>query len=135
MIPEVYEVFELLEFHYILKAFDNLQDAVADFERSGMVPAAKVTETGTTAPAFHSKETAYANPIAETVSIAKERTLEDKIRNIVKEMPFAGTIQIARQLNTPEYGNEKIGWFGLRKILKRMGLDSKQKRIGHSRTA
>ncbi len=36
MIPEVYEVFELLEFHYILKAFDSLQDAIKDFEVSGM---------------------------------------------------------------------------------------------------
>ncbi|RPI03705.1 MAG: anti-sigma factor antagonist [Calditrichaeota bacterium] len=135
MIPEVYEVFELLEFHYILKAFENLQDAVADFERSGMVPAAKVTETGNVEPVFHTKETAFTNPIAETTSTAKERTLEEKIKNIIKEMPYAGTIQIARQLNTPEYGNEKIGWFGLRKTLKRMGLDSKQKRIGHSRSA
>ena len=35
MIPDVYEVFELLEFHYILKAFDTLEEAVSDFESDG----------------------------------------------------------------------------------------------------
>ena len=33
MIPDVYEVFELLEFHYILKAFDSIEDAIADFDK------------------------------------------------------------------------------------------------------
>jgi anti-sigma B factor antagonist len=30
MIPDVYEVFELLEFHYILKAYDTVEEAVKD---------------------------------------------------------------------------------------------------------
>ena len=33
MIPEVYEVFELLEFHCILKAFDTLDEAVTNFDQ------------------------------------------------------------------------------------------------------
>ncbi len=37
MIPNVYEIFELLEFDSILKAFDNLEKAKADF--AGAVPA------------------------------------------------------------------------------------------------
>jgi len=36
MIPDVYEVFELLEFHYILKAFDSVEEAVGS-SRVGVV--------------------------------------------------------------------------------------------------
>lgn len=34
MQPDVYEVFELLELDYILKSFNNLEDAISDFELS-----------------------------------------------------------------------------------------------------
>lgn len=134
MIPEVYEVFELLEFHYILKAFDTLKEAIVDFERSGMVSTAGSIDLPRSAFGAPQAERPVAKaPQAGTSAAAKEATLEDKIKRIVKDMPYAGTIMIARQLNTPEYGNEKIGWFGLRRILKQLGLDSKQKRINHSR--
>jgi anti-sigma B factor antagonist len=137
MIPEVYEVFELLEFHYILKAFENLKDAIGDFERSGMV--SKSGSSGSTdlpksfVAAQPAEKPMSKTPQAATVAAANAATLEEKILKIVKDMPYAGTIMIARQLNTPEYGNEKIGWFGLRRILKQLGLDSKQKRVSHSR--
>ena len=36
MIPDVYEVFELLEFHYILKAFDSIDEAISDFEQNSL---------------------------------------------------------------------------------------------------
>ena len=43
MIPDVYEVFELLEFHYILKAFDTLDEAISDFS-NGAAPSVKPLE-------------------------------------------------------------------------------------------
>ncbi len=126
MIPEVYEVFELLEFHYILKAFDKLQDAIADFQRSGAaapsVPEERPQTTTTPKPVEKPSPSAAPAPEAHL-------TLDEKIKMIVKEMPYAGTIAIAKRLNTPEYGNVKIGWFALRKVLKQLGLDSKQKRL------
>ena len=136
MIPEVYEVFELLEFHYILKAFDSLKDAIADFERLGVVPSAAASNVGFESrpqtKTVHHVETPSRTTMMNAAS-PKTMTIEDKIRKIVKEMPHAGTIAIARQLNTPEYGHEKVGWFGLRRILKQMGLDSKHKRLDLSR--
>ena len=56
MIPEVYEVFELLEFHYILKAYDTIDDAVDAFvkESGGSLAsapkAAAVKESESAAP-------------------------------------------------------------------------------------
>ena len=135
MIPEVYEVFELLEFHYILKAFQNLQDAVRDFERSGKMAAVETKPEPKKSPAMQpstQNEERFAEPASNN---ATTMTLEDKVKKVVKDIPEAGTIQIARALNSPEYGHEKIGWFGLRRVLKRLGLDSKQKRFAHARSS
>jgi len=33
MISDVYEVFELLEFHYILKSYDTLEEAIGNLKR------------------------------------------------------------------------------------------------------
>jgi len=131
MIPEVYEVFELLEFHYILKAFETLQAAVKDFERSSGLAGAQKQPKQHIEPVGQ-KEQEFVEP-NETVADAQGQSVEDKVRKIVKAMPGAGTIQLARKLNTPEFGNEKVGWFGLRRILKRLGLDSKQKRFAYAR--
>ncbi len=134
MIPEVYEVFELLEFHYILKAFNTLQDAVKDFERSGSLASASspVEQRRDAAPSRPLQPETTAAPPPPTAHVP-ERSIEDKVRQIIKTMPEVGTIQLARKLNTPEYGNEKVGWFGLRRILKKLGLDSKQKRFAYAR--
>jgi len=133
MIPEVYEVFELLEFHYILKAFDSLELAVKDFERSGAVAAAPTVKP---ASVDDEKETTTAEKDAQKQPSTLQPggdSLESSLRKIIKTMPEAGTTQIARQLNTPEYGNYKVGWFGLRKTLKQLGLDSKRKRVAFAR--
>jgi len=131
MIPEVYEVFELLEFHYILKAFDTIEEAIKDFERAGIAATAqsKVVEVDT------GGSTKSASNFADSGSELKGRSgdaqsssVEETVRQVVTENPEASTIQIARLLNTPKYGNIKMGWFGLRKILKKLNLDSKKKR-------
>lgn len=133
MIPEVYEVFELLEFHYILKAFETLQDAVKDFERSGSLsPSAAPIEERRESEPVKQKQHDFETPSEES-PVASDKSIEDKVREIVKSMPDAGTTQLARTLKSPEYGNEKIGWFRLRRVLKRLGLESKQKRFAYAR--
>ena len=131
MIPEVYEVFELLEFHYILKAFDTLEEAVSDFERllSNGSKQTNVVEVNTTEP---KSATPVADKEIKTTQsdqpIRTDLSIEDKVKKIVTTHPNSSTLNIARMLNTPQYGNVKIGWFGLRKILKKIDLDSKKKR-------
>ncbi|MBN1479821.1 anti-sigma factor antagonist [candidate division KSB1 bacterium] len=129
MIPEVYEVFELLEFHYILKAFDSLQDAFKDFEVTGMfAPSTPSVQEPVRSGSIPSQERkAKTFDIGE--SSAQPDSLEEKVKKIIQEMPQAGTIQIARQLNTPRFGNQRVGWFGMRRLLKQLDLDSKSKRL------
>lgn len=146
MIPEVYEVFELLEFHYILKAYDTIDDAVDAFvkESSGSLTsapkAASVKETGTAAvtptPVTASAATTAAKriqPVEEEEDDeldAKAEMLKDKeidvddmsvderIQHAVAKYPHLGAWQLKKVLNTSEYSYTSIGWFEIRKKLK-----------------
>jgi anti-sigma B factor antagonist len=133
MIPEVYEVFELLEFHYILKAFDNIDEAIKDFEKSGIVnESAKIIEI-TNEDKSASKQDQFLHR-SDSRRGQTDLSVEEKIKKIVAVNPEAGTTRIARTLNSPLYGNIKIGWFALRKLLKQLELDSKSKRKEHAKS-
>jgi anti-sigma B factor antagonist len=133
MIPEVYEVFELLEFHYILKAFDTIEEAVKDFERSlphkSQEPELVEIDAGKLGQkALHAAESVSTVKNEVPTKSGHHESLDDIVRKVIAANPEASTIQIARTLNTPQYGNIRIGWFGLRRILKKLGLDSREKR-------
>lgn len=139
MIPDVYEVFELLEFHYILKAFDTLDEAVVDFDKTK-------SKGEVSQPVFVEEERPIiqkpkAAKEKETVSKrddyldrmmnaeAKDKSIEDKIRQLVVENPEFGSIKIMKELNTSQYGYIKLSWFQVVKYLKQLELNSKKKRI------
>jgi hypothetical protein len=127
MIPEVYEVFELLEFHYILKAFDELDDAIQDFERSGT--AVKEPQKVVNIEVDTPKSTPAETPGKSEAAIEEPPLvagLEDKVKKIVATDPDVSTAQLVRTLRSPQYGNVKIGWFAAKKVLKKLGLDSKK---------
>jgi anti-sigma B factor antagonist len=138
MIPDVYEVFELLEFHYILKAFDTLEDAIGDFDQ-GAAAAMPLQEPPKTDEPSHDVHVA-AQPQQKVIEMeeaqvpvssapnAQLETIEDKVKRIVIESPDATTLQIIRNLNSNRYGNIKLNWFAMRRYLKRLDLDSKKKR-------
>lgn len=139
MIPDVYEVFELLEFHYILKAFDTLDNAISDFDKTrsksevsqpvfveeekSAIPKRKVTKEKETV----SKRDDYLERMMKTD--AKDKSVEDKIRQLVVENPEYGSIKIMKELNTVQYGKIKLNWFQVVKYLKQLELNSKKKRI------
>jgi anti-sigma B factor antagonist len=139
MIPDVYEVFELLEFHYILKAFDTLEEAIADFHRGAMPvksrsPENLGTSQGESAKAAEVETDVLEKDRSEEVSAfaraeKQEGSVQDKIRQIVLENPEVGSIKIMKELNTPRYGNIKLNWFQIRRLLKQMGLDSRKRRV------
>ena len=138
MIPDVYEVFELLEFHYILKAFDTIDETIKDFEKGGVPVSEKVSaqvpDSGNSAQAQAgvvigtAKESGVTEIAADN---SKSESVEEKLRQIIVEKPEAGTFQIAKFLNTPRFGNIKLGWFEVRRHLKQMNLESKKKRVAY----
>ncbi len=143
MVPDVYEIFELLEFHHILDVYDTVDEAINKFEMSdstGAAPKARVapkkepaTSAPTPAPTAKPEETPPAEskekaPAAQEVNPAN-LSLEDKIKLIVKENPSYGSYRIKKELNTPKFGYTKVGWFKVRSILAKLNLNSKSRRF------
>jgi len=129
MIPDVYEVFELLEFHYILKAFDSIEDAVHDFDQ----------EMGITLVDESSEEEGKeeSGNFSEELSVkesepAVEMGVEEKVMDIVKQNPDWGSSKIAKQLSTEQYGYMKMGTMSVWKLLRQLNLSSKKEKVSFS---
>ncbi len=146
MVPDVYEIFELLEFHHILDVYDKVDEAVDKFETSEAAgkPVAKeitlpksepVKEEGTieVEPA-HQESNGVVQEQTQQIEIA-DMGLSDKIRHLVKENPEFGSLKIKKQLNTARYGYTKIGWFGVRSELSKLKLNNRNKRYEYATSA
>ncbi len=152
MIPEVYEVFELLEFHYILKAYDTLEDAVDAFVKEAgddLKPTAKAVmdELADKSQAQPAAKATLPQKKTDTTRVSVEEDIHDDIvqvededknsveayiRAIVAKHPHFGSWQIKKMLNTAQYSYTKIGWFEIRKKLKEMNLLSKSERYDYA---
>lgn len=137
MIPDVFEVFELLEFHYILKAFDTIDEAVHDFAKGGSALPRKPSGSSSSASrndgggdgVMTRPATRTASAEAATSAKSKAKGLDDYIRDIIAEIPDAGTLKVKQLLSQERFGSYRLSWFDVRRRLKELGLDSKQKRI------
>ena len=146
MVPDVYEIFELLEFHHILDVYDKVEDAVNKFESSEAAgePVAKEislpkadepVEEGAAAPR-PATEPVTSDVVETTQQISlNDMTLQDKIKNIVKENPEFGSLKIKRELNTARYGFTRIGWFAVRSELAKLKLNKRNKRYEFATSA
>lgn len=141
MVPDVYEIFELLEFHHILDVYDSIDEAINKFEMvesGGAAPAQpKPQPKPEPSPSQQASTSEPANQpaVQQPVEKQEERTvdlanlsLEEKIKEIVKEDPGLGAYGIKKKLNTEKYGFTKVGWFKVRSILAKLDLNSKSKR-------
>ena len=135
MSPGVYEVFELLEFDRILRAHDSIEKAEQDFEAvysgkaSSLSPSVQEEESAQEVErGSYDEEGDQDSPVA-----VEEMSVEEKIKEIVKEQPFWGSKEIRRELRTERYGGVKLGWWAGRKTLRKLGLNSRRKRIAYAR--
>ncbi len=149
MLPEVYEVFEMLEFNRILTCYDSLEEAVDDYDfchgldlkNSYLLKPSLATTTDSWQSDRVPEEVgdlfsaSRDNRNPRHVTVARSRMIDDvdlplneKIKKLVIENPIMGAWGIKRQLNSPRFGYTRIGFFKLRAIMKRLGLDTKAKR-------
>jgi anti-sigma B factor antagonist len=145
MTPEVYDVFEMLEFHRILAYYDSIEEALNDFDISiGLditkslkrsYSAAMEREVGVTAPTMVKRAHQSAQSESKSRYMFKkpkvdERILpiNEKIKLIVIEDPNRGALQIKKQLNTQRFGYTKVNMIKLYNILKKLNLEDKNKR-------
>ena len=148
MTPEVYDVFEMLEFNRILSYYDSIEEAINDFDISiglditksikrSYAPKAVEVAGGTTVPNVVQKVTSVpgvAGPAAKQYSFNKPQIdekmlpLNERIRLVVVEDPNRGIFQIRKVLNTSRFGFTKTSVFKLYNILKTLNLESREKR-------
>jgi anti-sigma B factor antagonist len=150
MVPDVYEIFELLEFHHILDVYDSVDEAINKFEvleSSGQSVAKEITlNKPESAPAEVIEELPEEQPVESMEARAEvareqpeqpvvkpisEMSLREKIQRIVRENPQSGAYKIKKELNSAKYGFIRIGWFAVRNELGKMGLKSKSKRYSY----
>jgi len=140
MVPDVYEIFELLEFHHILDVYDSVDEAVNKFEMlqaAGRPVAREIT--------LPKPEEAVADPVSQNAPVADnfseqpisaeqqqmniaDLPLTEKVKLIIKENPSFGAFKIKRELNSSRFGYSKAGWFQVRSELARMNLNSRSRR-------
>ncbi len=149
MVPDVYEIFELLEFHHILDVYDSVDEAVAKFETSEAAGESVAKEIvrpkpEESAPSESRRPENVKKKAAEEPAGVVEQTqqinladmsLSDKIKHIVKENPEFGAYKIKRELNTAQYGFIKIGWFAVRSELARLKLNNRNRRYEFATSA
>jgi len=143
MVPDVYEVFELLEFHNILEAYDSLDDAIEDFRKEIMIDSMEeeaepavigggdeaVSTKIATSPLRVLKGMIDGNKIALQSEDLTSLSIDEKIRAIARENPEFNTREIRNALDDEKFGFVAINWLELRRRLKALSLDSMRKRV------
>ena len=150
MVPDVYEIFELLEFHHILDVYDSVDEAINKFEvleSSGQSVAKEITLSKPKpkpAPAEEIEELPAVETMEAPAEMTEEQTEEpvvkpilemslwEKIQKIIQDNPGYGAYKIKKELNSAKYGFIRIGWLTVRSELGKMGLKSKSRRYSYA---
>lgn len=147
MTPDVYDVFEMLEFNRILDYYDTIEESLNDFDlsmgnditqpnqwfKSGREQGQKEIEV-TLPKNVVTKDTAQKRRINPRMMFQKPKVdeatlpLVEKIKLAIIDDPDNGPFQIKKKLNTKRFGFEKVSVFKIYKILKQYSLDTKEKR-------
>lgn len=125
MIPDVYEVFELLEFHYILKAFDSIEEAIASFSggKSGAAPAAKPKKIDPEPEELDPTDIdAEDDEFQESMDLLGD-DVDSKIKKILQENPSWGATKVAKVLNTEKYGFVRMNSLAVWRAMRKINLD------------
>jgi anti-sigma B factor antagonist len=124
MIPDVYEVFELLEFHYILKAYDTIEQAIQEFDKESGV-----------STYIEQPEEKIENIIEDNEPIMNDIPLEitgidveEKVKQIALANPDWNAGQIAKELSSKKFGSMHVGKLTVWKMLRKLNLSSKKDR-------
>lgn len=149
MTPDVFEVFEMLEFNRILDYYETIEEAVNDFDISIGLDITKsiqqrqpevipeTIEVSVPSPGAMAKSGVQKNDKKPKSRFAFTRPkvdesklpLVEKIKILVIENPDDGVRQIKKKLHTQRFGFESVGFFKIRDILKKYNLETKEKRF------
>lgn len=148
MTPDVYEVFEMLEFDRILDYYDTIEESVNDFdicmgldisnntqrrkseistkEIDVSIPSLKAIATKTLTPGERKTKSRFTFTKHKINEAALP--LVEKIKLIVIDNPNDGVFKVKKTLNTNRFGYEKVSAFKVFDIFRRYNLETKEKR-------
>ncbi|MEE9554443.1 MAG: STAS domain-containing protein [candidate division Zixibacteria bacterium] len=151
MIPNVYEIFELLEFDSILRAFDSLEKAKGDFEgeTGESIEVAEPVMTAQTAAVQSENETPIRDskpiksisgasppaPVAGEIvnkDIRKSVSLESIVLELVSKDPFYSISEIKREI-ARKHRSVNSGWWKIWGILRGNELLTRKSRFRRAR--
>lgn len=142
MSPDVYDVYELMEFSSILKAFDSVEESIAYFtgeeiplkktsEKARRIPepAASASSSGVKPGSSETmKQEEAAQSAGDVLSMATSE-LGRRILNVIIDNPYFEVKEIAKALRLPQYGGRKASTGSVKRELRSMGLLDRQKRL------
>jgi len=146
MTPEVYDVFEMLEFNRILNYYESLEEAIDDFDISiGLDitrsssrrydPASESAGHGVAVAAPVLPAARVSNQAGSAHAVRKPRSIEphllpltEKVKLAVVDDPRRGVFGIKRALKARKYGNTSVNLFKLHSLMRKLNLDTKEKR-------
>jgi len=147
MMPDVYEVFEMLEFNRILSYYDNIEEAINDFDIAmGLNLTQSIERRPTKIKSPQAKFSGIPRqnimPAERGTKIVKARRnlvkqkveesklpLVEKVKLIIIDNPTPGLFKIRKALNTKRYGFTKVNLIKLYQLLKRYNWETKEKRV------
>jgi anti-sigma B factor antagonist len=119
MIPDVREVFDLLEFENILKAYADTDLAVGSFGPIAAAPPPSSTG-GTSGGSSSQPQAAH-----RTETVLSD---EDLIREIARQHPEFGLMRIQKELRKPERGGRDLNPVQIYVLLRKLDLDTRERR-------
>jgi hypothetical protein len=149
MMPEVYDVFEMLEFHRILECYDSIEEAIDDFDLSIGLDVTKSVFQAFPARENGSSEVAVNPPPVNRPPVMRESDgtraksrpaftkpkmnehalpFTEKIKVIVIGNPALGARKIRQELNTERFGYTKVSWWKVYQTLRTLNLATKEQR-------
>jgi stage II sporulation protein AA (anti-sigma F factor antagonist) len=114
MNKDVHSIYELLDLKKLIRHFSKIEDGINYFGYT-------VTEA--------SEEEKHEKP--EPISDVEDKTvkLEETVRSIVQDDPLLNLFQINQRLRGSDYGFNNINIFKSYFILRRLGLNTREKRL------
>jgi anti-sigma B factor antagonist len=123
MIPDVREVFDLLEFENILKSYPDATLAVTAFGQ--VATPAKSAGDSARGEAPSSSPSASA-PVSQRSEVVL--TDEDLVREIARQHPEYGLMRIQKELRRPERGSRELNPVQIYVLLRKLELDTRERR-------
>lgn len=124
MVPDVREVFDLLEFENILQAYPDAELAVGSF--GPIVPASAPSSAG--GPVGKSSPPSPVVQRTETVL-----SDEDLVREIARQHPDFGLMRIQKELRRAERGGRELNPVQIYVLLRKLDLDTRERREAYAK--